>query len=142
LLAEFCGGRQVHSTYEYYQPNMMARQLGCGQVPPKLFLHEFLKPGEDVKESIHAKRIFEYTCSKTVYIPNPFMPITLVHLSFTYWWQEFHDHIFSVPMHPICFELMPDFQPVSEVTCLSPFYICFQSHSFLLIRIHYFFCRI
>jgi hypothetical protein len=70
------------------------------------------------------------------------MPITLVHLSFTYWWQEFHDHIFSVPMHPICFELMPDFQPVSEVTCLSPFYICFQSHSFLLIRIHYFFCRI
>jgi hypothetical protein len=23
---------------------MMARQLGCGQVPPRLFLHEFLKP--------------------------------------------------------------------------------------------------
>jgi hypothetical protein len=44
LPARFCGGRQNHSTYEYYQPNMMAQQLGCGQVPPRLFLHEFLKP--------------------------------------------------------------------------------------------------
>jgi hypothetical protein len=25
--AEFCGGRKNHSTFEYYQPNMMARQL-------------------------------------------------------------------------------------------------------------------
>jgi hypothetical protein len=33
LPAEFCGGRLVQSTFEYYQPNMMARQLGCGQVP-------------------------------------------------------------------------------------------------------------
>jgi hypothetical protein len=33
LPAEFCGGRLNHSTYEYYQPNMMARQLGCGQMP-------------------------------------------------------------------------------------------------------------
>jgi hypothetical protein len=142
LPAEFCGGRQVHITYEYFQPNMMARQLGCGQVPPRLFLHEFLKPREDVKESIQAKRIFEYTCSKTVYTPNPFVPTTLAHLSFTSWWQEFHDHIFNVPVHPICLELMSDFQPVSEVTCLSPLYIFFQSHSSLLIMIHYFFCRI
>jgi hypothetical protein len=58
LSAEFCGGRLVQSTFEYYQPNMMARQLGCGQVPPRLFLHEFLKPREHIKESIEAKRIF------------------------------------------------------------------------------------
>jgi hypothetical protein len=41
LPAEFSGGRLNHSTYEYYQPNMVARQLGCGQMPPRLFLHEF-----------------------------------------------------------------------------------------------------
>jgi hypothetical protein len=28
----------------------MARQLGCGQMPPRLFLHEFLKPREEIKE--------------------------------------------------------------------------------------------
>jgi hypothetical protein len=51
LPAEFCGGRLNHSTFEYYQPNMMARQLGCGQVPPRLFLHEFLKPERKSKKT-------------------------------------------------------------------------------------------
>jgi hypothetical protein len=83
LPAKFCGGRQIQSTFEYYQPNMMARQLGCGQVPPRLFLHEFLKPREDIKESIQAKRVFEYKCSTTVYAPRPFVPITIAHPSFT-----------------------------------------------------------
>jgi hypothetical protein len=35
---------------------MMARQLGCGKVPPRIFLHEFLKPREDIKESLQAKK--------------------------------------------------------------------------------------
>jgi hypothetical protein len=61
---------------------MMARQLGCGQVPPRLFLHEFLKPREDIKESIEARRIFEYKCSMTIYTPKPFVPIMLILLSF------------------------------------------------------------
>jgi hypothetical protein len=60
----------------------MARQLGCGQVPPRLFLHEFLKPREDIKESMQARRIFEYKCSMTFYAPKPFVPITLAHASF------------------------------------------------------------
>jgi hypothetical protein len=86
---------------------MMARQLGCGQVPPRLFLHEFLKPREDIKESLQAKRVFEYKCSSTVYAPRPFVPITIAHPSFTSWWQELHDHIFNVPVHILCLELMP-----------------------------------
>jgi hypothetical protein len=118
LPAEFCGGRQVHSTYEYYQPNIMARQLGCGQVPLRLFLHEFLKPREEIKEALQARRIFEYQCSPTVYAPQPFVPTTIVHPSFTSWWQEFRDHTFNKPVHSFCFELMPYFQPTSEVIYL------------------------
>jgi hypothetical protein len=112
---------------------MMARQLGCGQVPPRLFLHEFLKPREDIKESLQAKRVFEYQCSSTIYAPRPFVPITIAHPSFTSWWQEFHDHTFNVPVHSLCLELMPDFQLISEVIYLfSPLY---QSCPSLLIKI-------
>jgi hypothetical protein len=107
LPAEFCGGRQN-------QPNMMARQLGCGQVPPRLFLHEFLKPREEIKENLQARRVFEYQCSPTVYT-WPFVPTSIAHPAFTSWWQEFHDHIFCEPVHSFCLELMPDFQPISEV---------------------------
>jgi hypothetical protein len=119
LPVEFFGGRLVQSTFEYYQPNMMARQLRCGTVPPRLFLHEFLKPKEDIKESMQAKRVFEYKCSTTVYAPRPFVPITVTHTSFIPWWQELPDHIFNVPVHPLRFELMPDFHPTSEVIYLS-----------------------
>jgi hypothetical protein len=112
---------------------MMARQLGCDQVPPRLFLHEFLKPREDIKESLQAKRVFEYQCSSTVYAPRPFMPISIAHPSFTSWWQEFHDHTFNVPVYSLCLELMHDFQPISEVIYL--FFPLSQSCPSLLIRI-------
>jgi hypothetical protein len=96
-------------------------------------LHEFLKPIEDIKESIQAKRVFEYKGSTTVYAPRAFVPITITRPSFTPWWQELHDHIFNVPAHPLCLEPMPDFHPTSEVIYLfSPF---FQSYPSLLIRI-------
>jgi hypothetical protein len=106
---------------------MMDRQLGCVQVPPRLFLHEFLKLRGDIKESIQAKRVFEYKCSTTVYAPRPFVPITTAHPSFTSWWQELHYHIFNVPVHPLCLELMPDFHPTSEAIYLFP---CFLIMSF------------
>jgi hypothetical protein len=85
---------------------------------PRLFLHEFLKPREEIKDNIQARRVFEYECSPTLYT-WPFSPITIAHPSFISWWQEFHDHIFSEPVHSFCLELMPDFQPTSEVTHLS-----------------------
>jgi hypothetical protein len=129
LLAEFCGGRLVHTTFEYYQPNMMASQLECGQVPTRLFLHEFLKPREDIKESIEARRIFEYKCNTTFYAPKPFVPQTFAHPSFILWWQELHDHIFDMPVHPLCLELMPDFQPTLEVIGSSPFLTSVFNHT-------------
>jgi hypothetical protein len=43
---------------------------------------------------------------------------TIAHPTFNSWWQEFHDHIFSELVHSFCLELMPDFQPTSEVTQL------------------------
>jgi hypothetical protein len=108
---------------------MMARQLGCGQVPPRLFLHKFLKPTDDIKESIEERRILEYKCSTTFYAPNPFVPTTFAHPSFSPWWQELHDHIFNTLVHPLFLELMPDFQPTLEVICSSPYPVSVFNHT-------------
>jgi hypothetical protein len=89
-------------------------------VPPRLFLHEFLKPREEIKEDIQARRVFEYQCSPTIYTWL-LTPITIAHPLFISWWQEFHDHIFSEPVHSFCLELMPDFQPTSEVILIFSF---------------------
>jgi hypothetical protein len=117
----------------------MARQLGCGQVPPRLFLHEFVNPREEIKENLQARRVFEYQCSPTIYT-WPFVPTSITHPSFISWWQELHDHIFSEPVHSFCLELMPDFQPTSDVMHLS-FFFSQACHS-LLTMIFATFCRI
>jgi hypothetical protein len=94
---------------------------------PRLFLHEFLKPREEIKENLQARRVFEHQCSPIVYT-WPFVPTSIAHPSFISWWQEFHDHIFSEPVHSFCLKLMPDFQPISEVMHLI---FLFSSMSFL-----------
>jgi hypothetical protein len=114
---------------------MMARQLGCGQVPPRLFLHEFLKPREEIKESLQAKRVFEYQCSPTIYPWSP-VPTTIAHPLFVTWWQELHDHIFSVPVHSFCLQLMPDFQLALEVIHLSFFFCQACLSSLIMIFCH------
>jgi hypothetical protein len=129
LPAEFCGGRLIQSIFEYYQPNMMARQLDVAKCPPRLFLHEFLKPRKDIKESLEARRIVQYKCSTTFYVPKPFFPTTFAHPSFILWWQGLHDHIFNMPVHPLCLELTPDFQPTSEVICSSSFLTSILNHT-------------
>jgi hypothetical protein len=80
-------------------------------------------------ESMQARRVFEYKCSTTFYAPKPFVPISVAHPSFIPWWQELHDHIFNVPVHPLCLELMPDFQPTLEVICSSPFLTSVFNHT-------------
>jgi hypothetical protein len=98
----------------------VARQLGCGQVPPRLFLHEFLKPREEIKENMQARRVFEYQCSPTIY-PWSLIPTSIVHPLFISRWQELHDHNFSEPVHSFCLELVPGYRPNLEVMHLSFF---------------------
>jgi hypothetical protein len=47
-------------------------------MPPRLFLHEFLKPREEIKERMHSSRVFHYVCSPAVYT-WPFVPTTIAH---------------------------------------------------------------
>jgi hypothetical protein len=57
------------------------------------------------------------------------VPITSAHPFFIPWWQEPHDYIFNIPVHPLCLELMLDFQPTSEVICPSPFFTSVFNHT-------------
>jgi hypothetical protein len=47
-----------------------------------LFLHEFLKPREEIKEIAQSRWVFQYECSPTIYA-WPFTPTTIAHPTFT-----------------------------------------------------------
>jgi hypothetical protein len=115
LPAEFHHGRSICSSYEFYNPNMVARQLGFGQLPPKLFFSEMIRPREEIKEELQAKRVFELGWDMPTYELPLFQLIELAHTSFVFWWQEWHSHIFNTSVHPLCQDLNPQFNSDSEV---------------------------
>ena len=46
-------------TYEFYNPSFVAHQFGLGQLPPKLFFKNTLKPREGISEVMEAFRVFQ-----------------------------------------------------------------------------------
>ena len=45
-------------TYEFYNPYFMAHQFSLGQLPPRLFFRNTLKPREGISEMMEASRVF------------------------------------------------------------------------------------
>ena len=45
-------------TYEFYNPSFVAHQFGHGQLPPRLFFKDILKPREGISEAMEAFRVF------------------------------------------------------------------------------------
>ena len=68
LLAEFHHGHGKMSigsfllgnlqTYKFYNPSFVARQFGLGQLHPRLFFRDILKPREGISEAMEAYRVF------------------------------------------------------------------------------------
>ena len=118
LPAEFHHGRLVQSTYEFYYPNMVARQLGCDQLPPRFLFSTIIKSREVITERMEAKKIFELGWELPTYEPSPFGLIDVAHPFFVSWWQEWHAHVFNISVHSLCKNLQPDFTSDSEVISL------------------------
>jgi hypothetical protein len=105
LPSKFHHGRLVQPTYEFYNPNIAARQLGCGQLPPRLFLSRIIRFREVIRDGIEANKVFELGCTLPIYEPYTFGLIEAAHPLFSSWWQEWQAHIFNIPVHPICQDL-------------------------------------
>jgi hypothetical protein len=80
-----------------------------------------IKPREEIKEELQAKRVFELGWDLPTYELPLFQLIELAHPSFVSWWQGWRSHIFNTPVHPLCQSLYPQFASDSEVISL-----CFQ----------------
>ena len=69
LQAKFCRGRGKMATssflldnlptYKFYNPSFVAHQFGLGQLPPRLFFRNILKPREGISEMMEASRVFQ-----------------------------------------------------------------------------------
>jgi hypothetical protein len=82
LLVEIRHGREKPPTsYEFYFPSIVARQIGFGQLPPVLFFADKLKPREVVTTSLEFDKFFNLRklhCQKPsvdgIVFPLPLQP--------------------------------------------------------------------
>ena len=119
LPAEFLHGRAKMSTgsfllgnlptYEFYNPSFVACQFGLGQLPPRLFFKDILKPREDISEAMEASKVFQLGSDlPSLYLHEWTRASFTFHL-YDLWWQEWHTHLFYGPVHPSCIALDEDF---------------------------------
>jgi hypothetical protein len=87
-------------------------------LPPKLFFSTIIRFREVIRNGIETNKVFELGCTLPTYEPSPFEIIEAAHPLFSSWWQEWHAHIFNVPVHPLCQDLQPQFALDSEVISL------------------------
>lgn len=128
LPAEFHHGRGKMSTsfqssenlptYEFYNPNFVARQFGLGQLSPRLFFSNILKPREGISEMMEASRIFQLGSDLPSLHLEDWTRATFTSSSFDSWWQEWHSHLFCDAVHTKCLALDEIFSSDSEVNLI------------------------
>ena len=104
-------------TYEFYNPSFIARQFGFGQLSPQLFFKNTLKPREDISEVMEASRVFQLGSDLPSLCVHDWIRVNSSSTLFDSWWQEWHSHLFSGLVHPLCISLDGEFVSNGEVTC-------------------------
>ena len=108
-------------TYEFYNPSFVAHQFGLGQLPPRLFFRNTLKPREGISEIMEASRVFQLGSDLPSLYLHEWTIATFSSNLFDSWWQEWHSHLFFNSIHPNCLALDDEFASDSEVTHHFPF---------------------
>jgi hypothetical protein len=103
------------TSYEFYCPFVVARQMGFGQQPLDLYFANKVKPREAVNTRVEYNRILHFEQSL---LPKAISGWDCTHFTSTaydHWWQERSQHIFKALVSTYCSLLDPDFEATPEV---------------------------
>jgi len=96
------------TSYEFFCPSIVARQMGFGQLPLALFFADKVKPRETLTTRIEYNRILHFEQSLLPEAISGWECIPFTSTTFDHRWQEWSQHIFSEAVDP-------DFQAAREV---------------------------
>jgi len=102
-------------TSEFYNPSFVSHQFGLGQLPPRLFFKNILKPREDISDVLEASRAFQLGSDLPSFSLHDWVRASFSSNLFDSWWQEWRSHLFCGPVYPLCIALDGEFGSDSEV---------------------------
>ncbi|KAK1615081.1 hypothetical protein QYE76_020598 [Lolium multiflorum] len=96
--------RIIKPGYESYQPVVVARQLGLGQVPPHFFLHHLTASRAELPDILTGQRCYTFFDALAVPIPHN-LRFTFTSDGFETWWSMWKTHAFRRALGPLLKQL-------------------------------------
>ena len=101
LVNSFGSGKNINTTYEFYNPSALARQLAFGQLPIRLCFADVVKLREIITSGLEWIKIAQrHPNADTTYIDlSAWVPALFITQSYKWWWEEWKEHLFTVSAH-------------------------------------------
>ncbi|KAK1606665.1 hypothetical protein QYE76_030338 [Lolium multiflorum] len=105
--------RIIKPGYESYQPVVVARQFGLGQVSPHFFLHHLTESRAELPDVLTGQRCYSFFDALTIPIPHN-LSFTSSTDGFETWWSMWKTHAFRRALGPLMKQLDADYDIPAE----------------------------
>ncbi|KAK1628573.1 hypothetical protein QYE76_002888 [Lolium multiflorum] len=105
--------RIIKPGYESYQPVVVARQLGLGQVPPHFFLHHLTASRAELPDILTGQRCYTFFDALAVPIPHN-LRFTTTTDGFETWWSMWKTHAFRRALGPLLRQLDAEYDAPAD----------------------------
>jgi hypothetical protein len=97
----FGSGKNTKTTYEFYNPSALSRQLAFGQLPIKLCYADVVKPRETIISGLEWIRVAQLQpdADTTDVDISAWVLASFITQSYKLWWEEWKEHMFTVSVH-------------------------------------------
>jgi hypothetical protein len=97
----FGSGKNTNTTYEFYNPSAVSRQLAFGQLPIKLCFADVIKPRETISSGTKWSRVVRLAPDADISDVDLsiWSPASFITESYKQWWREWKEQLFATSAH-------------------------------------------
>jgi hypothetical protein len=97
----FGNGKNINTTYEFYNPSALARQLAFGLLSIRLCYADVVKPREIITSKLEWIKIAQLQpdADTTDIDLSPWVLALFITQLYKHWWEEWKEHLFRVSVH-------------------------------------------
>jgi len=121
LVNIFVSGKNINTTYEFYNPSALARQLAFGQ-PIRLCYADVVKPRETTTTELEWIRVAQLqpNADTTDIDLSAWVPALFITQLYKHWWEEWKEHLFRVSAYTYRGMIDPNYQVPDNIVSSLP----------------------
>jgi hypothetical protein len=121
----FGSGKNTSTSYEFYNPSALSRQLAFGQLPIKHCYADVVKPREAITSGLEWIRVAQLSPDADIadIDLSDWVPTSFITESNKLWWEEWKEQFFPVSVHMYWNMIDPEHEIPDDVLSFLPYSI-------------------